>query len=212
MNHHRATRLPCKNELLGEGAPLFLSWRVVVVIVETALAKRYSAGCDRFPKRCNVARTLKSDGVMRMYTGCMPDEPGVRFGDYPRGASGAEDIPGAASRADAYDRLGTSLASASYYVAAVAVERRVGEVRVAVGERRAIEVFLGHFFSIQIRIGAATYIELNVPVKIPKAMTHAKGLITSPPSSSSAITDVSESEWVMTERGSVSLIDLFSVS
>jgi len=54
--------------------------------------------------------------------------------------------------------------------------------------------------------------ELNVPVKIPNAITHANGLITSPPRSSSARTDVSESEWVMTERGSVSLIERFSVS
>ena len=54
--------------------------------------------------------------------------------------------------------------------------------------------------------------ELNVPVKIPNAITHANGLITSPPSNNRARTDVSDSECVMIDRGSVSLMERLSVS
>ena len=62
------------------------------------------------------------------------------------------------------------------------------------------------------RIGAATYMELNVPVRIPKPITQANGLMTSPPSSSSASTELNESECVITDRGSVSLMDRLRVS
>jgi hypothetical protein len=44
------------------------------------------------------------------------------------------------------------------------------------------------------RIGAATYIELNVPVKIPNHITHANGLMTSPPRRSNAMTELRERE------------------
>jgi hypothetical protein len=49
-------------------------------------------------------------------------------------------------------------------------------------------------------------------VTIPKAMTHAKGLMTSPAKSSSANVAAKVVACVNTDRGSVSLIDRLSVS
>jgi len=54
--------------------------------------------------------------------------------------------------------------------------------------------------------------ELKVPVKIPNAITHANGRITSPAKMSNASVAASVVAWVRTDRGSVSLIDLLSVS
>lgn len=74
----------------------------------------------------------------------IPHEALVRGGDLTRRASGAEDIPGAAAGADADDGNGPALYSSVDYVAAVAVERRIGEVRVAVDEPFKPLGFLGH--------------------------------------------------------------------
>ena len=57
-------------------------------------------------------------------------------------------------------------------------------------------------------MGAATYIELNVPVKIPKPMTQANGLITSPPKISIEITTICVLPWVMIVRDMVRVIAL----
>jgi len=54
--------------------------------------------------------------------------------------------------------------------------------------------------------------ELNVPVTTPNAITQANGLITSPANNSSARVAAKVVAWVSTERGSVSLIERFSVS
>ena len=70
----------------------------------------------------------------------------------------------------------------------------------------------GYFVSIQSRIGDATYTELNVPVTMPNAITHANGRITSPAKKSSASVAASAVACVRTERGSVSFTDRLSVS
>ena len=90
-----------------------------------------------------------------MHSGCEPDKTGICGGDSLGCASGAEDIPGAAPRADADDRSGSRFLRVLNYVAAVAVERRVCEVRVAVDVPFEIPVFLGHFLSIQRSVGPA---------------------------------------------------------
>jgi len=66
--------------------------------------------------------------------------------------------------------------------------------------------------SIQRSTGAATYIELKVPVTIPNAITQAKGRMTSPANRSSARVAAKVVTWVITERGRVSLIDRLRVS
>ena len=113
---------------------------------------------------------------------------------------------------DADDRLRARIAGAGNYLVAVAVERRVREVGVAVDEDVRVPVLRGHLRSIQRSIGAATYIELKVPVTIPKDMTQAKGRMTSPAKSSNASVAAKVVTWVITERGRVSLIDRLSVS
>ena len=93
---------------------------------------------------------------MRMNSRRVKNESGMPGGDGCRCTSGAKDIPGAASRADADYCLGSIVLCSCDYRAAVAVERRVGEVRVAVDVPREIPIFLGHFLSIQRSVGPAT--------------------------------------------------------
>ena len=92
---------------------------------------------------------------MGMHTSGAPHVAGILTCDDGRCASGAEDIPGAASRADADYRFGSAFLRALNYRVAVAGERLVGEVCVAVDEPLDIPIFLGHFLSIQRRVGPA---------------------------------------------------------
>ena len=142
-------------ELRGESAPLLEPRGIIVMIVEPAFADGDSAVGENIAKRVQVLKWIEPDCVVRMNTGCVPDEARVRFGDCPRRASGAEDVLGAASRADADDGLGSVLFRALDYRVAVAVERRVGEVRVAVDVPFDIPVFLGHLRSIHRSVGPA---------------------------------------------------------
>jgi hypothetical protein len=98
---------------------------------------------------------VEPDRIMRMNACRVPDEARVRLGHGPGCTSGAEDVLGAASRADAYDCFGPILFRALDYRVAVAVERRVGEVRVAVDVPLDSPVFLGHFLSIHRSVGPA---------------------------------------------------------
>lgn len=145
MYHERQARFSGQRDLRRESVALFGPWRVVVMVVEPALAdcngaRRYVLANDR-----QVPVTVEADGVMRVNAGGVPHQSGIVAGDVPRRASGAEDIPGAAAGADADDRFGPALTCARYYVEAVAVERRVCEVRVGVDEWRATDVCFGHF-------------------------------------------------------------------
>jgi hypothetical protein len=144
-----------KSELPGEGTPLLGARRIVVVIIEPALAYRDSASMNELPQQCDISLCIESDCIMRMHARREPDEARTPGRDAGRRASGAEDIPGAAARADADDGLGSVFLGALDYRAAVTVERRVGEVRVAVDVPLAIPVFLGHFLSIQRSVGPA---------------------------------------------------------
>ena len=159
FGHHRSRILfgvpgmdydgtPClarKLQLGRERPPLLHAGGIVVVVVEPALADRDSAGSNMFAKLFHVFPCREADRVVRMNSGRIPYEGGVKGGEAPRRASGAEDIPGAAAGADADDCLGTALLSPPDYIAAVARERGVCEVRVAVDERCDTDVFFGHF-------------------------------------------------------------------
>ena len=90
-----------------------------------------------------------------MYAGGEPDEPRIVRRDSCRCTSGAEDIEGAAAGTDAHNGFGSAIPCASYYLAAVTVERRVCEVRVAVDEPFDTPSFRGHFLSIQSSTGLA---------------------------------------------------------
>ena len=98
----------------------------------------------------NVARRVEIGRVVRMDARGRKDESPV-----PRG------IPGRRCRsregfADADDRSRARLAGAGDYRVAVAGERRVREVGVAVDEDRRASVRRGHLRSIQRSTGAAT--------------------------------------------------------
>ena len=145
VDYQRLSRLSRNCHLGGENFALPGARRVVVVIVEAAFADCDGAGGDVLPDHRNIAVVVEPDRIVGMHAGGVPHEPAVFPCDIPRRASGAEDIPGAAAGADADDRLGSALPRPLYYVAAVAVERRVCEVRVAVDEWRATDVCFGHF-------------------------------------------------------------------
>lgn len=95
------------------------------MIVEAALANRHRARFSVRPELGNVHPRIEPARVVRVHTGCIPQEAAVAGGERPASASGAEDIPGAAAGADADDRVGPALSRALYYVVAVAVERLV---------------------------------------------------------------------------------------
>lgn len=145
VDHERPARFRGQRDLRRESVALFGPWRVVVMVVEPALADCHGARRDVLANDRQVPSTVEADGVMRVNARGVPHEPGIVAGDVPRRESGAEDIPSAAAGADADDRFGPALTCARYYVEAVAVERRVCEVRVGVDEWRATDVCFGHF-------------------------------------------------------------------
>ena len=143
--HERKTRLRGQRYLRRESVTLLGPRRVVIMVVEPAFADRYGARGDVLANDREVPRSVETDCVMRVHARRVPDESWILARDVPRRASGAEDIPGAAAGADADDRFGPALTCALDYVDAVAVERRVCEVRVGVDEWRATDVCFGHF-------------------------------------------------------------------
>ena len=145
MDHERQPRFRGQRDLRGEGLALLRPRGIVIVVVETALTHRYGTRSYVVADDLQVTSTVETDRVMRVDARCIPYESGIVAGDIPRRASGAEDIPGAAAGADADDRFGPALTCALDYVEAVAVERRVCEVRVGVDEWRATDVCFGHF-------------------------------------------------------------------
>jgi hypothetical protein len=157
MNYHRQVALACKRQLRGERTPLLEPRRIIVMVVETALANSNGASVGVSAYRLDVISLIETRGVMRMDSGREPYESGILDSNTLGRASGAEDIPGAAARADADDCFGTTRFRALNYVDAVAVERRVCEVRVAVDEPEPFEtsIFLGHFLSIHRSVGPA---------------------------------------------------------
>ena len=127
------------------------------MVVEAALANSNGASVGVSAYRLDIISVIETRRVMRMHSGREPYESGVLERDTLGRASGAEDIPGAAPRTDADDCFGTTRFRALNYVDAVAVERRVCEVRVAVDEPEPFEtpIFLGHFLSIHRSVGPA---------------------------------------------------------
>ena len=144
MDDERQLRRACQLDLGRERSALNAARRIVIVIVEAALANRHCPGRDVLTYELDVTRGFKPSRIVRVNSGCVTDEAGI-FSGYRLGrTSGAEDVPSAASRADADNRFGTAYPGVLDYIAAVAGERFVCEVRVAVDERCATEVFFGH--------------------------------------------------------------------
>ena len=136
--------------LSGKRRELRLARRVVVVVIQPAFADSDSAGTEVFPDERDVAAFIERGGVMRMDSSRAEHEPGMVRGNLARRAGGRERLP------DADDRERARRAGARDYGVAVAGERRVREVGVAVDEDVRAPVFRGHLRSIQSSIGAAT--------------------------------------------------------
>ena len=144
MDYDWQLELLCQCDLRQEGVALRSAGGVVVVIIQAAFSHPDRSFRSVLADQVEVTLADETASVVRMNSGGMPDEPPVGRGHFPRCASGAEDIPGAAAGADADDRFGPAVSRPLDYIAAVAVERFVGEVRVAVDERCVTEVFFGH--------------------------------------------------------------------
>ena len=155
MDDDGPRHLPRERKLIRKGASLFRTGRIVVMVIESTFTDRYGTAGDEFAEAFDVAPRLEADCIVWMHAGREPHVTRVFACNGRRRASGAEDIPGAAAGADADDRCGSALLRALNYLAAVAVERRVGEVRVTVDVPLETEVFLGHFLSIQRSVGPA---------------------------------------------------------
>ena len=117
-----------ERNLRRECGALRLARRIIVVIVESALAHCHGRVREELAQLRHVARGVKRGCVVGMYSGSGKDEPGIvrraLGGDRRR----RERLP------DADDRQRARLAGARDYRVAVAGEGRVREVGVAVDE------------------------------------------------------------------------------
>jgi hypothetical protein len=150
VHNHRPSGFSCKRDLRGERDSLRVSRGVVVMVVETAFADCDSASTEQVAELRDVTAGIKCRGIVRMNSGGGEDESGI----FSRARGG--DRRGIDRLTDADDRLGARLAGARDYLAAVAGERRVREVGVAVDEDCRALVWRGHLRSIQSSTGAAT--------------------------------------------------------
>ena len=142
-------------ELLSEGAPLLDARRVVVVIVQAALPNRYGAGIHQLAQLGSSFRRIESRCVVWMHARGVEDVRGITGGKRARLARRCQYVGRPASRADADYGAGPRDAGPLDYLVAVAGERRVGEVRVAVDEVWNAVVLRGHLRSIQSSTGLA---------------------------------------------------------
>lgn len=121
------------------------------MVIQPTFTYRNSSPGNCIAYERDVTRCIECGRLMRMDAGRPADESGIVFGDLLGGVVCIQDGP------DADDALSARAAGALYYRVAVAFERAVAEVRVAVEEARVpTEVWRGHLRSIQRRRGPAT--------------------------------------------------------
>jgi len=128
VDDYRLVHLISKRNLRRECGALRFARRIVVVIVESALADRHSGLSKQVAQSRKVARGVKRGCVVGMYSGGRKDEPGIVRRALGGNHRRRERLP------DAYDRQRARIAGARDYRVAVAGERRVREVGVAVDE------------------------------------------------------------------------------
>ena len=97
VNDNGQSRFARKPELLGKGAPLLDPRGVVIVIVESAFADGHSTSRGMFAEPLDIPTRIEADCIVRMNAGRIPYISWIANRDGLRRASGAEDIPGAAS-------------------------------------------------------------------------------------------------------------------
>jgi hypothetical protein len=128
VDDDRLAHFAGKGNLRRECRALGFAWRIVVVIIESALADRDCGTSDQVPQFWHIARGFKRGRVVGMDSGCRKHEAGIvrrRLGGHRRRC---ERFP------DADDGPRARDAGARDYRVAVAGERLVREVGVAVDE------------------------------------------------------------------------------
>lgn len=150
MYHQRFSRFSGQRYLCRKNSPLHFAGRVVIVVIQSALPNCHSSAAYGLANARNITRRVEGRRLVRMHAGRPADETRIVGGDF------LGEIVCIENRTDADDAPGALRAGALYYRVAVAVERVVAEVRVAVEEREPVVVWRGHLRSIQRRIGPAT--------------------------------------------------------
>ena len=150
VNDDWPPRLVSKRNLGREGGTLSIARRVVVVVVEAALANRDRAVPEKLAQLRYIALDLERRGIVRVDSRGSENEARVFCGVLGGQRSGVNRL------ADADDRSRARIAGAGDYRVAVAGERCVREVGVAVDEACRAPVLRGQLRSIQRRTGAAT--------------------------------------------------------
>jgi hypothetical protein len=126
------------------------------MVIESTLAEGYGAfSCENSQLR-NRSGWIETRRIVRMNSSRIRDVAGVTARERCRIARGGEYIVRTAPGADADYCAGPGDAGPLDYLVAVAGERRVGEVRVAVDEVWNAAVLRGHLRSIHSNTGLAT--------------------------------------------------------
>jgi len=150
MNDNGLPHFGSDSYLGGKRRTLGFSRGIVVVVVEPAFSDRDGVA-KKVAQFRDISFLVEPGRVMRMNAGSREDEARV-FGSACRRENGHVE-----RLSDAHDSRRARLAGAGDYRVAVAVERRVCEVGVAVDEVFCREpVWRGHLRSIQRSTGAAT--------------------------------------------------------
>ena len=126
------------------------------MVIESTLADRDRAFSHEISQFGNRSGRIEPGGIVWMNSGGMRDVAGKTTRERRRIARGGKNIGRATAGADADYCAGPGDAGPLDYLVAVAGERRVGEVRVAVDEVWNAAVLRGHLRSIHSNTGLAT--------------------------------------------------------
>lgn len=120
------------------------------MVIEAALPQRNRRILEKRAQPRDIALKIETRGVVGMDSGRRKNEAGILARVFSRERRGLQGLP------DADDGRRARIAGAGDYRVAVAGERRIREVGVAVDEDRRASVLRGHLRSIQRSTGPAT--------------------------------------------------------
>ncbi len=155
VDHDRALQLGRQHQLFRECAPLLEARGIVIVIIESTFANRCGTIFDKREELPDMRCGIEARSIVRMNADGMKNVTRVLSRKRRCVVCSGQHIVCTAAGSDADYCAGTGLARPLNYLVAVAGERRVGEVRVAVDEVWNAVVLRGHLRSIQSRTGLA---------------------------------------------------------
>ena len=150
VHDDREIRFAGNRNLSRKGPALRFTRTIIVVVVEAALSDSDGTIAQKAFESRKIGPCVESRSIVRVNPGCRKHEARIIGRDRGGRRRCVEGFPDA----DHCDRA--RRAGAGNYLVAVAGERRVREVGVAVDEDRRASVLRGHLRSIQSRTGAAT--------------------------------------------------------